>query len=287
LLAFFLATGCVSSKEHKAKLAAIDSLQQTNVETEGRLSAAEKENVGLKAEMSKLLADFQTLSAERDRIKTEKDRLSETLGLKEAQLTESASALSRTVTEVAVLKQEKEKLKQKKAMEVSELKQSYDRLVTGMKQQIQEGQIEITQLKGKLSLRMVNKILFDSGEATVKAEGKKILDEVANALNNITGSSILIAGHTDNVAISPRLVDKFPTNWELSTMRATNVVRYLESTGKIEPTLLGVAGFSKYRPVASNDEPEGRAKNRRIEITLLPIELVEQEGEASPPEEVP
>jgi len=268
-LAAALLSACVSSQEYKARLSDIDSLKQNIEELEGKLAAAEKENDSLRAELGKLLSDHQALTAERDRLAKE-------LADKDARLRDTGVKLSELVTEVAVLKDRQQKLLKAKKQEVSELKQTYDRLMEGMHEQIEKGQVELTRLKDKLSLRMVNKILFASGSATVKEEGKRVLDDVAEALKNLKDSWVMIAGHTDNVPISARLAKKFPTNWELSTMRATNVVRYLESTGKVDPALLGVAGFSKYRPVADNETPEGRAKNRRIEITLIPIELGEK-----------
>lgn len=123
---------------------------------------------------------------------------------------------------------------------------------------------------------MVEKILFDSGSAEIKKEGKKVLDRVVEILKNVKDRQINIEGHTDNVPISPRLAQKFPTNWELSTARATNVVRYLQEKG-IDPALLSATGYAEYRPVSPNDTEEGRAKNRRIEIVLVPLELKKSE----------
>ncbi len=79
-------------------------------------------------------------------------------------------------------------------------------------------------------------------------------------------------GHTDNVPIGPAIIDKFPTNWELSTARATTVVRYLQERG-VNPGYLSAEGYSEYRPVAPNDTEEGKSKNRRIEIVLIPLDV--------------
>jgi chemotaxis protein MotB len=120
---------------------------------------------------------------------------------------------------------------------------------------------------------MVEKVLFDSGSADIKKNGKNVLDRVGGILKQVTDKQINIEGHTDNVPISPKLQHKFPTNWELSTTRATNVVRYLQEKGGLDPRLLFAAGFAEYRPLDSNDTGEGRAKNRRIEIVLIPLGL--------------
>ena len=138
---------------------------------------------------------------------------------------------------------------------------------------IKEGQIEITQLKDKLSLTMVEKILFDSGSATIKKDGQKVLSRIGEILAKVGDKQITIQGHTDNVPISSKLRDRFPTNWELSAARATTVVRYLNEKANIDPRLLIASGVGEFRPVALNDTAEGKAKNRRIEIILLPLDF--------------
>jgi chemotaxis protein MotB len=120
-------------------------------------------------------------------------------------------------------------------------------------------------------LTPVDKILFDSGSADIKKNGKAVLDRVAEILGTITDKQIRIEGHTDNVPIGPVLAIKFPTNWELSTARSTTVVRYLQEKG-VDPRFLSATGYSEYRPVESNESDEGKAKNRRIEIVLIPLD---------------
>src|SRR5207302_3845906 len=127
--------------------------------------------------------------------------------------------------------------------------------------------------KDKLTLNMVEKILFNSGQADVKESGKKILDSIASALKKIQDKDIRVEGYTDNVPLSPKLRDRFPTNWELSTARASNVVRYLEEKAGLDPSRLIAAGFGQYHPISSNDTDEGRAQNRRIDIVLVPHEV--------------
>jgi len=98
----------------------------------------------------------------------------------------------------------------------------------------------------------------------------KILERVGKVLKNTKNKIIRVEGHTDNVAIKPPLLEKFPSNWELSTARATNVVRFLQDKVGIEPVRLEAIGMSEYHPVATNKTPAGRSKNRRIEINLMP-----------------
>jgi chemotaxis protein MotB len=139
-----------------------------------------------------------------------------------------------------------------------------------MKGEIEQGQIAITELQGKLTVDVLDKILFDSGHAEIKPEGLAVLKRVVEILMTVTDRVIRIEGHTDNIPIAGALAKRYPTNWELSAARALNVTRYLEKEG-IDPSILSAAAFGEYQPVAENDTPGGRAKNRRIAIILLPM----------------
>lgn len=161
-------------------------------------------------------------------------------------------------------------ISQEKEDEVARLKGTYDELVASMQKEIEEGQITITQLADRLSVSMVDKILFPSGEAEITSEGVEVLERVGKVLKNTEYKMIRVEGHTDNVPIHPNLQEKFPTNWELSTTRATNVVRFLEDKVGIKGARLHAVGMSEYHPVVSNETSAGRSQNRRIEINLLP-----------------
>jgi len=158
-----------------------------------------------------------------------------------------------------------------KEAEIGQLRNTYDQLVQDMQAEIAQGQIQITRLADRLSVSMVDRILFPSGEADITPAGIRILQRVGNVLKTTEGKIIRVEGHTDNVAISDRLKSTFPTNWELSTTRASNVVRFLQDTVGIDPTRLQAVGLSEYHPIASNATVKGRSQNRRIEIALLPL----------------
>jgi chemotaxis protein MotB len=118
---------------------------------------------------------------------------------------------------------------------------------------------------------------FESGSADVKPEAYKILEELAKKILSYR-NPVRIEGHTDNVPIHSRT---FPTNWELSSARATNVVRLLTDRYRIPPGKLSATGYGDSRPKTSNDTPAGRARNRRVDIVIL-----SESGEASEPETV-
>jgi chemotaxis protein MotB len=163
------------------------------------------------------------------------------------------------------------KARKEKEAEIARVQATRDSLVAEMTREIQDNQIQITQLADKLKVSIVDKILFPSGEAKITGEGLKVLQRVGDILKNTKDNVIRVEGHTDNVPISGALKYKFPSNWELSTARATNVVRFLEDKVGIDPAKLEAVGLGENQPVASNETAQGRAQNRRIEIALLPI----------------
>jgi chemotaxis protein MotB len=172
--------------------------------------------------------------------------------------------------ENTVLKESAAKL-ETKSKEVEAASNTYKDLLQEMKGEIAKGQITITELKGKLTMDVVDKILFDSGKAAVKEEGLAVLKRVVEILKNVKDKNIRVEGHTDNVQITGRLAKKYPTNWDLSYARAINVTKYLQQGG-VDPKVLSATAFGEHQPVADNSTPEGRAKNRRIAIILLPKE---------------
>lgn len=276
VLVFLALTGCVSKTEYLARVADIDNLRKEVSSRDDRIAKLETEKGALEADLAKLKKEYESLTADNttlsNLLKAKKDELSAQISVLRDQIAEKELALNAKDTEIQTLHQEKEAAIREKEKSIAELKQTYNSLVGEMSEEIKKGEITITQLKDKLSVNMVDKILFDSGSAEIKKEGKKVIDRVADILLKVSDKQIRVEGYTDNVPISSRLAARFPTNWELSTARATTVARHLQDKG-IDPALLSAAGYSEFRPVASNDDEEGRAKNRRIEISLIPKEI--------------
>ncbi|TKS59520.1 MAG: hypothetical protein EWM72_02088 [Nitrospira sp.] len=138
---------------------------------------------------------------------------------------------------------------------------------------IEKDKITIQQIRDRLRITVVDRVLFESGSDTITPEGMDVLNKVGAALKDVRDRQIHISGHTDNIQIGPSLRGRFRTNWELSTARATSVVRYLIDEGGVDPELLTAAGHADTQPVAENDSEEGRSQNRRIEIALYPKDL--------------
>ncbi len=274
-IAAMLCGGCVAKSDYLQKQAEADGLNRN-------LAVLTAENTGLKeqidrlhANRDRLIVERDTLVAERDKLAAERDDLSTRLVAKTG---ETIRAIDKLQERNAELEGDKQMLQEsitllKKTREeaVRTVSKTYENLLAEMKGEIEQGQIAITELKGKLTVDVVDKILFDSGRAEVKPEGLEVLKRVVAILMEVTDKTIRVEGHTDNVPISGALVKRYPTNWELSAARSITVTRYLEKEG-LDPALLSAAAFGEYQPVADNDTPEGRAKNRRIAIILLPKE---------------
>ena len=141
----------------------------------------------------------------------------------------------------------------------------YEELAGSLNDQIKSGQIELSELKGKMTVKLKDKVVFSSGSAAINKQGRDALDAVAKAFQGLQDKTVIVAGYTDNVPVAGK--GQFKDNWDLSTERAVSVVRYLQSKG-VDPKMLGAAGFSEYRPLGANDTADGRSQNRRIEIAL-------------------
>jgi chemotaxis protein MotB len=147
---------------------------------------------------------------------------------------------------------------------------TYQKLDSQLQTEVKADQVQIQQLQGELKVVIVNEILFPEGGWQLNHAGEQTLDKIVPTLKTLEKQRIEVDGYTDNVPIGPELKNRFPSNWELSTARATDVVRYLVSQG-VSPNLLSATGFGDTQPVASNDTAAGRAKNRRIELALKPV----------------
>ncbi len=291
IAATFFLTGCVSTKTYKAALEESAGRKTQLEQTQNDLANSRQENTRLRKEMedskaalereiSSLKAQLQELSSkgimtskEIEALRQERERFSASDKAKGDELANLAKEKEYLNRELERLQMKAGEISAEKEKELAKVKNTYEDLVKEMQKEIEMGDIKITQAVDRLSVNLVEKILFASGKAEVKPEGLKILKRVGDILKNISDKQIRVEGHTDNVKISARLREKFPTNWELSTARASNIVRYLQDKVGVDPKMLSAAGLSEYKPVASNDTEEGKAQNRRIEIVLLPLDV--------------
>jgi chemotaxis protein MotB len=138
-----------------------------------------------------------------------------------------------------------------------------------MRSDLESKDVTISKLQGKLTVNILDRVMFDSGEAVLKPDGETVMRKIAAILALHPSLKIHVIGHTDNVPIRSR----FASNWELSTARALAAVHFLTEKAGVDPHRVGAVGYGEYRPIADNATAEGRARNRRIAITILPDEL--------------
>lgn len=237
-LLLLLLSACVSRTKYLQLEANLADTQQKLKTTETRLSYTEES----REKCIDSLADFQGRLKE---IKNENLELSQALDQKDS-----------------TIEEQKKVIRQLHATKV--------KIESSLKDQIEAQEIRIEEIEGKLKVILVDKILFDTGSVQINKRGKEVLLELADSLRESKDQDVVVEGHTDDVPIGLALMDKYPSNWELSAARAIEVARYLQEKGWIEPERLSATAYSYYRPLASNDTAAGRRQNRRIEIILMP-----------------
>jgi chemotaxis protein MotB len=252
----FITGACVSKDQYV-------ELQNDYAATQSDLEAEKAQHEDLKEKYRKALNTNQSLMNTIEDLKFEL-RQEKTAVLEKEQAVSELDLLKRQTEEEL-----REQLAAKEA-EIEELTRTRREIEESLKEQIERRDIKIEEIEGKLKVIFVDKILFGSGSVTVKAKGKEVLLKLADSFRDEKDQNIVVEGHTDDVQIGKSLQAKFPSNWELSTARASAVVRFLQDKAGIEPERLSASGFGSYQPVASNETEEGRRQNRRIEIILAP-----------------
>ena len=147
------------------------------------------------------------------------------------------------------------------------------------------GTVELIQEERGLVVRFAERAFFDLGKAELRPDTLSVLERIAEVLWPLP-NHVRVEGHTDNLPIR---TERFPSNWELSTARATSVIRYLIEEQQLDPERLSAAGYGEYRPIDTNDTAEGRARNRRVDLVILwlglsgaePLGAMEQQIEQS------
>jgi len=161
--------------------------------------------------------------------------------------------------------------------DLSELERAKDELEKRLQDEINNKQVKVEMQDKGLVITFVSEVLFDSGKAKLRKDSHSKLDKVADVLNTtVSDLNVGIEGHTDNQPIKR---SGWRSNWELSTARALSVLHYLSDKSVAEPRLAAI-GYGEYKPVASNDTKDGRQKNRRVEIVILP-KVETKSGDAS------
>ncbi|HUE45241.1 MAG TPA: OmpA family protein [Aestuariivirgaceae bacterium] len=253
--------GCVTQGTY-------DKLQEEKAQ-ESR--ALQRQRAALEQQLQDLQSQLSALEGQRSSLQQQKTSLEQEKGT----LEQTKAALER---EQARLRAQNEALESQRSQLMSASQQSqaqYDALVADLNQELQKGELQVRRYKDMLTVDVAEQLFFDSGRAALKESGKEVLKKVAEAMKTYEDKAIRVVGHTDDVPIAKSWQKVFPSNWELSAARATTVVRFLQDSG-IAPERLIATGRAEYAPVAPNDSAEGRQKNRRIEITLIDRNLLQE-----------
>ena len=166
-------------------------------------------------------------------------------------------------------------LEAERMREQKEFEDARRMMETKLRDEIKGDKISLRLDEAGLAIILSDDILFDSGKADIKTQADSVLDYLISIINGeVPGKNIGVTGHTDNVPIK---LSGWKSNWDLSTARATNVLCYLENNG-VAPKRLSATGYAEHRPIASNNTSAGRAKNRRVEIVILPEFSEKREG---------
>jgi chemotaxis protein MotB len=203
---------------------------------ERRVTALERERDRLQARLGEVRTTEEGLRGERDQLARERDAL-------RANNEQAQAAL-------AALQEAQAALRERLGAE----------LASGDAQMRDDGDA--------VTVELGERILFPAGEAALNERGREVLVRLAQSLATMEDRQIRVEGHTDSTPISGESAEHYPTNWELSTARATSVVRFFEEHG-IAGDRLAAVGYGPYHPVASNDNVRGRRRNRRIELVLV------------------
>ena len=296
-----LTTSCVSKKIYQ-------DLENKYADLKKEHNALSDENTTLKTDKNQLELDKNNLQTELDKVKAERDKLvadyaatkksldnlkasyaaleKDSNDALEANINKNRQLLAELEAKQKALAAEQDRLnKLKKDLEASstrlaeleKMMADKDAAMKKLKETLSkslkafEGKgLTVTERDGKVYVSMENKLLFESGSWTVGAEGKKAVDLVGKVLGDNPDISVLIEGHTDNDKITGTIGGGVENNWDLSTKRATAIVNILSANAKVKKENLTAAGRGEYAPLMSNETAEGKAKNRRIEISLTP-----------------
>jgi chemotaxis protein MotB len=221
--------------------------------------------------------DYETAVQERDmlsdrvrKLEVENENLKAKLHGQTSTWGDRIIALDESVQELETEKQDLDAQLQAERETAKATRSLHDDLVSDLKGELAAKEVKVDLMKSGIRVSMPGEVLFGSGSTTLTDSGRAMLLKVGAKLKD-TPYQTVVAGFTDNVPIGGALVQKYPSNWELAGARAARVVRLLEAGGVPSERLIAVS-FGENEPVASNDDEEGRAQNRRIEIRLRPVE---------------
>lgn len=270
LLSLLILSSCVAKKKYVALQDEVANLNSVLTERDANVERLQTEVAQLKADTATL---GQQLRAAEQKYLNLRDESLDRTELLTQELQAKTEELANKETLLQAFQAELED-REAKVQELSSIIQKQDSLSSALLAKVEnalvsfeEDELTVEMKNGKVYVSLSDQLLFQSGSANVNNKGREALLKVAEVLRKNPEIQVTIEGHTDNVPIK---TNRFQDNWDLSVLRATEVVRILIWSGDVDPTRLKAAGRGQYQPIASNDSRESRALNRRTEIILEP-----------------
>lgn len=254
-----LTTGCVTKGTHEATLAELGKTQDSLTTANSKIDQQNKYIESQKLEINKNIDEISKTNSELSGLQENKLAL-------QKELEASQELLNSSETQLETMRQIEAETKKRNEI--------YARFVSELQKMIDGGQLTVSIEKGRIVINLPDNVLFATGHSNVNPEGQEALKQIAAVLKEFSDRSFQVEGHTDNV---PMKSARYPSNWELSTARALNVVHLMIAEG-VDAKNISASGFGEFQPRANNEDKEGRALNRRIEIIMLPnLEILSSE----------
>jgi len=295
--AVVLASAGCSRMAYVNKVNEAENLSRQLYQTQQENNALATENKEQRLKIANLVAATANAEKERDRLASslatsnqQLERLSEKCRADDNVLRTKLENQSRTLEDarrrvaellvengrmrqeiLSLQKAQEEKIRNVASTYEAWLNRTKEEIAREMASEIRKGQVTVVESREGLTVNVAGSVLFEPGQADLSEEGISVLRKAVPALDDVKHHGIRVEGHTDSMPVGAAISDRYPTNLELSVARAVKVARYLEGAG-VDPRRIAVAGYAEHRPVADNETPEGRARNRRIEIVLVPTQ---------------
>jgi chemotaxis protein MotB len=266
-MALLLSTGCLTWQSNlDAKQAELEATKDADAKAAAQAKAAadqrdadnQKKLTDLKTQLDKLNKDLASSTLLNGDLSAKLKKLGQDVQSLSAEKGNLSESLASAQKQMEALQKQEEQERARAAL--------FRKLVEKLKSMIDSGKLAVTTRNGKMLVKLQNDILFPSGSADVKKECQDVLTQLAQVLASVPDRSFQVTGHTDNVPIHSA---KFASNWELSSQRAINVVNILVAAG-LDPKHVSASGYAEFDPIAPNDTPEDKEKNRRIEVVVQP-----------------
>jgi chemotaxis protein MotB len=274
-LLILAAGGCVSTGTFEQKSTEADTLaKELSSLRREQEELVQAKNV-LEARQAQFASEVAALSEQRMKCETDRKSVEELLNAKEDSLSTSIFNLRQQVSDLSgtnlTLKKDVENLLKDRTEEVRNTSSSYDDFLDLMKDEIARGEATVSELKGTLTVTLFIPLLFEPGTAKLKQTSGPTLRKLAGYLKGVKEKSIRVEGYTETVLSASWSLQQYPTGWELASARAVAVTRHLQNEG-VNPLVLSAVSYGEYRPLSDNISELGRARNRRIQIVVIPKE---------------